>query len=62
VVGELPGRRRQRHRGIRQLRLDAQFEPLKVLLQQYPDYTPAAILTTIALRQGGMLSTPRALL
>ncbi|MGC2780565.1 MAG: tetratricopeptide repeat protein, partial [Bradyrhizobium sp.] len=40
---------------VRLLPLDDQFEPLRRLVGSYPDYTPAAIITAIALRQGGRL-------
>ncbi|MFH0296323.1 tetratricopeptide repeat protein [Bradyrhizobium sp. 31Argb] len=40
-------------RHIRLRPLDSQFEPLRELIKQYPDYTPAAIIAAIALRQTG---------
>jgi mannosyltransferase OCH1-like enzyme/Tfp pilus assembly protein PilF len=46
---------------LRRLRLrplESQFEPLRRLIKEYPDYTPAAIIAAIALRQHGEL-TPR---
>lgn len=43
-------------RQIRLLPLADQLGPLRQLLQQYPDYTPAAIITAIALRQHGNLT------
>ena len=38
-------------RRIRLRPLETQFEPLRELIKDYPDYTPAAIIATIALRQ-----------
>jgi tetratricopeptide (TPR) repeat protein len=40
-------------RRIRLHPLDSQFEPLRKLIEQHPDYTPAAMIATIALRQHG---------
>jgi mannosyltransferase OCH1-like enzyme len=41
---------------IRLRPLQAQFEPLRELIQRFPDYTPAAIIAAIALRQHGDFS------
>lgn len=40
-------------RRIRLRPLESQFEPLRRLIQDHPDYTPAAIIAAIALRQHG---------
>jgi mannosyltransferase OCH1-like enzyme/thioredoxin-like negative regulator of GroEL len=40
-------------RRIRLRPLDTQLEPLRQLVRTYPDYTPAAIIAAIALRQHG---------
>ena len=44
---------------LRRLRLrplEFQFEPLRRLIREHPDYTPAAIIAAIALRQHGELA------
>ena len=44
---------------LRRLRLrplKSQFEPLRRLIREHPDYTPAAIIAAIALRQHGELA------
>ena len=38
---------------------DRQFAPLRQLIQRYPDYTPAAMILAIALRQSGDFARPR---
>jgi tetratricopeptide (TPR) repeat protein len=46
-------------RTIRTSPLDQQFQPLRQLIQKYPDYTPAAMILAIALRQSGAFTRPR---
>jgi tetratricopeptide (TPR) repeat protein len=43
-------------RRIRLRPLESQFEPLRRLIREHPDYTPAAIIAAIALRQHGELA------
>jgi tetratricopeptide (TPR) repeat protein len=43
-------------RRIRLRPLEAEFEPLRQLIKAHPDYTPAAIIAAIALRQHGDLA------
>jgi tetratricopeptide (TPR) repeat protein len=44
---------------IRTTPLDRQLAPLQQLIQKYPDYTPAAMILAIVLRQSGEFARPR---